>query len=186
MSNRARKSKLHHHNHHHHNHHNRFSFTFIFVIAAVSLFCINRHQQSSSMINYTAVAATAFNMPKIGLGTMSIRPSEAAPVIVSILIWYDEKILYNMMTCITTLSGTNIIILITARTVHDVHTFRTKLYLWDIDYLTAHQFISMKRKLVMLFIPQQQGYPVPMFSLHQNLLRHSIDLSMWSQQCEKR
>ena len=82
MSNRARKSKLHHHNHHHHH----LSYTIIFVIAAVSLFCINRHQQSSSMINYTAVAATTFNMPKIGLGTMSIRPSEAAPVIVSILI----------------------------------------------------------------------------------------------------
>ena len=83
MSNRARKSKLHYHNH---IIINRFSYTIIFVIAAVSLFCINRHQQSSSMINYTAVAATAFNMPKIGLGTMSIRPSEAAPVIVSILI----------------------------------------------------------------------------------------------------
>ena len=87
MSNRTRK-KLHHHNHnHHHNnnhHHHRagFSYIIILVIAAISLFCITRHHQSS-MINYTAVAATAFNMPKIGLGTMSIRPSEAAPVIVS-------------------------------------------------------------------------------------------------------
>ena len=33
------------------------------------------------MINYTNVAATAFNMPKLGLGTLSISSADVKPVI---------------------------------------------------------------------------------------------------------
>ena len=33
------------------------------------------------MINYTNVAAAAFNMPKLGLGTLSISSAEVKPVI---------------------------------------------------------------------------------------------------------
>ena len=33
------------------------------------------------MINYTNVAATAFNMPKLGLGTLSISSAEVKPII---------------------------------------------------------------------------------------------------------
>ena len=43
----------------------------------------NKHNSSSDnrMINYTNAAATAFNMPKLGLGTLSISSSDVKPVI---------------------------------------------------------------------------------------------------------
>jgi diketogulonate reductase-like aldo/keto reductase len=33
------------------------------------------------MINFTSFASTAFHMPKVGLGTLGVSPSEAKPVI---------------------------------------------------------------------------------------------------------
>ena len=35
------------------------------------------------MINYTSLAATALQMPRVGLGTLGVAPLEAKPVIVS-------------------------------------------------------------------------------------------------------
>ena len=52
------------------------------IIVTLSLYA-SAHILSSTikMINFTSFASTAFNMPKVGLGTLGISPSEAKPVI---------------------------------------------------------------------------------------------------------
>jgi predicted aldo/keto reductase-like oxidoreductase len=56
--------------------------TIAYLFAAVSLVSGLRILSSiKNMINFTSFASAAFHMPKVGLGTLGITPSEAKPVI---------------------------------------------------------------------------------------------------------
>ena len=51
-------------------------------VAALSLIAAIRLISSiKTMINFTSFASAAFHMPKVGLGTLGVSPSEAKPVI---------------------------------------------------------------------------------------------------------
>lgn len=89
----------------HHNHTSSVTRSWRATLSFLSL-CIflSISNQRRKMINYTSLAATALQMPRVGLGTLGVAPLEAKPVIVSesfvqILI-YNWNCAYNILTSI--------------------------------------------------------------------------------------
>jgi len=66
----------------------RISYILAFIALIVSFQTLRSiyNRRQSRMINYTNIASASMSIPKIGLGTLGISPSEARPVIVSLCI----------------------------------------------------------------------------------------------------
>ena len=80
----------------HHQQPQRISYILAFIVLIVSFQTLRSiyNRRQSRMINYTNIASASMNIPKIGLGTLGISPSEARPVIVSLSI---SSIIYSIV-----------------------------------------------------------------------------------------
>ena len=151
----------------HHQQPQRISYILAFIVLIVSFQTLRSiyNRRQSRMINYTNIASASMNIPKIGLGTLGISPSEARPVIVSLSI----SVLYiPLLVCqrcpLTTFTKYKYI-------------HRMKHYRQGIDYSIVHRFTSMKKRLVMHSMKQRVVYHERMSLLRPSLRAHSTTLN---------